>query len=261
LALGGLFGALWFVLDALRLGALVGSVAAWLATINVVLAVFNLIPGAPLDGGRVLRAILWARTGDRDRAAATATTAGQVVAYGLIGLGLLGFLSTDPVGGLWMMLIGWFVLSAARAEQMATVTQHALHGVLVRDVMSADVQVGNGDLSVAEFIDTQVLRGRHSAYPVLAADGTVAGLVTLGQLRDVPVASRTSTLVRDVALPVGRVATCAPTEPVVDLLSRVTPESGHRALVFDGGRLVGLVTPTDVQHALEARRLVARAGP
>jgi Zn-dependent protease/CBS domain-containing protein len=260
LALGLLFGTLSWLLAALGWGGLVASVAAWLATINVVLAVFNLIPGAPLDGGRVLRAVLWARTGDRDRAAATATRAGQVVAYCLVAIGLLSFLTYDPVGGLWMILIGWFVLTAARAEQEATVADHVLHGVLVRDVMSTDLQVGSAELSVEEFIDVHVLRGRHSAYPLVDADGAVVGLVTLAQLRDVPPAARPSVSVRAVALPLPDVASCAPTEPVADLLPRVTRESGHRALVFDEGRLVGIVTPRDVQHALEARQLVSASG-
>lgn len=224
------------------------------------LAVFNLIPGAPLDGGRVLRAVLWARTGDRDRAAATATRAGQVVAYGLVAIGLLSFLTYDPVGGLWMVLIGWFVLTAARAEQEATVADRVLHGVLVRDVMSTDLQVGGAELGVEEFIDAQVLSGRHSAYPLVDADGVVVGLVTLTQLRDVPPAARASTSVRAVALPLSELATCAPTEPVADVLPRVTRASGHRALVFDEGRLVGIVTPTDVQHALQARQLASASG-
>lgn len=260
LALGLVFAFLSVVLDALGWGGLVASVAAWLASINVVLGVFNLIPGAPLDGGRVLRALLWARSGDRDRAAATATRAGQVVAYGLVTIGLMAFVSFDPVGGLWMMLIGWFVLTAARAEQAATTADHVLHGVLVRDVMSPDLQVGDARLSVEEFVDVQVLGGRHSAYPLVDGDGAVVGLVTLGRLRDVPAAARASTVVRDVALPLSAVARCAPTEPVADLLPRVTRESGHRALVFEEDRLVGIVTPTDVQHALEARQLVSTSG-
>ncbi len=260
LALGLLFGVVSWVLVVLGGAGLVAGAAAWLATINIVLALFNLIPGAPLDGGRVLRALLWARTGDRDRAAATATRAGQVVAYCLVAVGLVSFLTYDPVGGLWMVLIGWFVLTAARAEQEATVADHVLHGVLVRDVMSTDLQLGSADLSVEDFIDALVLRGRHSAYPLIDADGVVVGLVTLAQLRAVPPSARAGAPVRAVALPRAEVASCAPTEPVAEVLPRVTRESGRRALVFEEGRLVGIVTPSDVQHALEARQLASASG-
>jgi len=260
LVLGAGFGLVWSVLDALGQDALVVGVAGWLATINVVLGVFNLIPGAPLDGGRILRAALWYRGGDRDRAATTTTNAGQVVGYCLVAIGLLSFLSGDPVGGLWMILIGWFLLSAARAEHDATVVEHSLSGVSVGEVMSTDVKTGDAGLSVEDFINDLVLQGRHSAYPVVGPYGGVEGLVTLGQLRGVPPSARATTAVRDVAVPLPMIATCTPADPLTRLLTRVTSESGRRALVFEHGRLVGIVTPADVTHALEARALVSRAG-
>lgn len=216
---------------------------------------FNLIPGAPLDGGRVLRALLWMRSGDHDRAAATATSVGQVVGYCLVGLGLLAFAAGDTVGGLWTILIGWFLLTAARAEHEATLAEHALGGMSVRDVMSSDVHTASAELSVEEFIDKHLLQGRHSAYPVVAWSGAVEGLVTLAQLRSVPTPARSRTSVRDVALPLAQVAVCAPTDPATGILARTTRESGNRALVFDDGRLVGIVTPADITRVLEARSL------
>ena len=253
------FGAVWFSLAVLGVGSLVVSVAAWLATINFTLAVFNLIPGAPLDGGRVLRALLWRRWGDRLRAAVAATKAGQVVAYSLVGLGLVAFLAGDAVGGLWTVLIGWFLMAAARAEYNATVSQGLLHGVTVAEVMSTDVETGDAGASIEAFVDSHVLRGRHSAYPVVGPSGVVEGLVSLGQLRSVPTPRWRSTTVREVALPLGSVATCAPTDPLEGLTPRLTRESGGRALVFDHGRLVGIVTPADVTRALETLALSAAA--
>jgi Zn-dependent protease/CBS domain-containing protein len=255
LALAAGFALVWVVAESLSLGGILVSLTAWLATINVVLAVFNLIPGAPLDGGRVLRAILWKLRGDRESAAASATVAGQVVGYCLVAIGLLAFLAGDSVGGLWTVLIGWFLLAAARAEQAATVTEHSLRGVTVDDVMSRDVVTSNGASSVEALIHLLVLGGRHSAYPVLDRHGAVEGLVTLAQLREVRSVERATTSVRDVALPLSAVATCTPDEPVSELLTRVTREAGGRALVFDEGRLVGIVTPADVTRALEVRSL------
>jgi CBS domain-containing protein len=258
IGLGVGFGAVWLVLSAAGLDGLSVALAGWLASINIVLAVFNLIPGAPLDGGRILRAALWHRGGDRNRAATTATSVGQMVAYGLVGLGLLDFLAGNPVGGLWMMMIGWFVLSAARAEYAAIVTESFLRGMTVGDIMSAPVETGSSELTVQDFVSRCVLGGRHSAYPVVGARGEVEGLVTLEQLRRVPPAERGSTPVRAVAVPLARVAAFAPADPAEQLLTRVTRESGNRALVFDRDRLVGIVTPADVTRVLETHALLPR---
>jgi Zn-dependent protease/CBS domain-containing protein len=256
LVLAAAFGAGWWALDTLGQSALAVSVAGWLATINVVLAVFNLVPGAPLDGGRVLRALLWSRWGDRDRAAAAATTAGQTVGYVLVGLGLLSFLAGDYVGGLWLMLIGWFLHGAARAEQAAYVAEHVLRGVAVGDIMSSEVRTVGSELTVEELVESLVLGGRHSAYPVVDPDGSIRGLVALGQLRTVPASARATTLVGDVAVPLARVATCAPDEPVAQVLPRLAGDAGRRALVFEQGRLVGILTPTDITRVLEAQQLL-----
>lgn len=259
LVLGVAFGLVWWLLDALGTSALLASVAAWLATLNVVLAVFNLVPGAPLDGGRVLRALLWSRWSDRDRAAAAATTAGQTVGYVLVGLGLLSFLAGDYVGGLWLMLIGWFLHGAARAEQAGYVAEHVLHGVTVGDVMSTEVQTVGSDLTVEHLVEALVLGGRHSAYPVVDPEGSVLGLVALAQLRTVPASARARTLVAEVVVPLAQVPTCGPAEPVAEVLPRLAGDPGRRALVFEQGRLVGVLTPTDITRVLEARQLLGGA--
>lgn len=134
LGLAGAFAAIAFALDGIGAAHLVVAVAGWLSGINLVLGVFNLIPGAPLDGGRVLRAFLWHRHGDRDRATISAARAGSVVGYVLIGLGVLELLVGAGFGGLWFAFIGWFILSAARAEEAGVVTRRALDRLLVRDV-------------------------------------------------------------------------------------------------------------------------------
>ncbi|MFC5178813.1 site-2 protease family protein [Nocardioides taihuensis] len=249
-------GLAWVALDRSPGLDLAAGVTGWLSTINLVLAVFNMVPGAPLDGGRVLRAVLWARTGDRERAAVSATRAGRAMGYALVGLGLVFLLLGDPVGGVWTVLIGWFILAAANAEQEATVTRTLLGAVLVRDVMSSPVVTADPALSVEDLIERQVLSGRHSAYPVVDEDGRVVGLVTLRQLRTVPAQRRDVTRVRDVVLPLSEVATAAPTEPLPGLLPRLTPGSGRRALVLDEDRLVGIVTLADVSRTVEARALL-----
>lgn len=135
LGLAAVIAALAWTLDALGIAHIVVGVAWWLSSINLVLGLFNLLPGAPLDGGRILRAYLWQRRGDRVRAAVSAARGGRILAYALIALGLLQFLAGWSVGGVWMVFIGWFVLVAARTEESQVLTRQARTGTCAGDVM------------------------------------------------------------------------------------------------------------------------------
>ena len=234
---------------------IVVAVAWWLAGINLILGLFNLLPGAPLDGGRILRAYLWRRHGDGVRAAVGAARAGRVVAYVLMGLGLLEFLAGSVVGGVWMAFVGWFLFTAARDEEAWILTRRSLAGVSVADVMTADPHTAPGWISVEEFIERYLLGDRHSAYPVTNADGSITGLITLTELRDVAPDQRATTLVRDAAIPRDQVPVADPREPFIALLERLARTGGKRALVIDSGRVVGIVTTSDITRLIDVRRL------
>ena len=255
LALAGGFGVASVAIDALGVAHIVVSLARWLAGINLMLGLFNLVPGAPLDGGRLLRAHLWRRHGDRVRAAVTAARAGRVVGFTLVALGLLEVAAGASVGGLWFAFIGWFLLGAARAEEAAVLTRDVLAGVRVRDVMSPDPITVPGTLTVDELVDRYVLGSRHSAYPVRDAEGRTTGLVTLALVRGVPPSARSSTLVDAIALPLGRVPIAAPGDALVGVLGALDGEAGGRVLVFDGEHLVGIVTAADVARAIDVGRV------
>ena len=250
-ALAGLFGGSALLLDAVSAPSLMVGAATWLATINVILAVFNLIPAAPLDGGRVLRALLWRRSGNRMQATVTAANAGRFFGYLLIVVGVLEFAAGAGLGGVWFVFLGWFVLNAANAERVYAVVNDALAGVRVRDVMSPDPSVVSESLTVGEFLEDHVMRHRWSAFPITANDGVITGLVTLGQVKSVPASARPTTLVRDIACPIGQTARASPDDAVTDLIERLSTCSDRRALVFDGDRLVGIVSPTDINRAVE----------
>ena len=188
-------------LHTIRAAPIVVGVASWLAAINLVLGLFNLLPGAPLDGGRVLRAYLWRRHGDSVRAGIGAAHAGRVVAFVLIGLGLAEFVAGGLVGGVWLAFIGWFIFAASREEETRIMTQQLFAGVRVADAMTAQPHTAPGWITVEEFIQRYVLGDRHSAYPVSGRDGSIVGLVTLTQLRDVAPSRRTTTSVHEIALP------------------------------------------------------------
>ena len=261
LVLSAAFAALAFALRAVHAAAIAVSVAWWLAAINLLLGLFNLLPGAPLDGGRLVRAYLWRRHGDRVRAAVGAAHAGRVVAIILITLGLAEFLVGGLVGGVWLAFIGWFIFIAAREEEAQVTTRQALAGLRVADAMTANPHAAPGWLTVEDFIERYLLGDRHSAYPVADRDGSITGLVTLRQLRDVAASRRATTSVREIALPLQSVPTATPAEPLSALIERLAAAGhGSRALVIDGGKVVGIVTPSDLARLIDVYRL-ARPGP
>ncbi len=252
LVLGGVFGvAAWLLsLTPAAPGLLVEAVV-WLAAINVLLAVFNAIPAAPLDGGRLLRAVIWWRTGDRLRATAGATAAGRAFGWLLVVAGLLLFLRTAALGGLWLALIGWFLVAAATTEGRQAQLRGVLAGVPVRQAMTPGPVAVPAALSVASFLTDPRYRYRHAAFPAVADDGErPVGLMTLERARAVPEEQRGSVTVADTMVPLDDVTVVAPDDPLADLLPRMEAGPDHRVLVVEAGRLVGVVSSTDVNRAV-----------
>lgn len=250
LAVAALAGAAALVLDGVGASSLVVATVMWLAAINVSLAVFNLVPAAPLDGGRILRAALWAWRGDRRWAAAAAGRAGEAFGYLLVGLGLLSLLYPG-FGGLWFLILGWFLINAARAEQSQAMLDDTLGDIRISSVMTRDPVTAPAEATVSEILDDYVLRTRHSAFPLEDAAGCPAGLITLGRLRTVAPAARATVRAAEVACPIDKVVTATPDDRLVDLLPRLNSTGDARALVLEGGRVVGLVTAADVARAVE----------
>lgn len=246
------FGAIGMVASLLGAEGLPVGVLAYLAGTNLLLAIFNLLPAAPLDGGRVLRAALWRWRGDREQASVAAARAGQVFGFVLIGLGVLQVLAAGGIGGLWLALIGWFLVNAATAEEQQARLSSRLSGVRVRDVMSGPPVVADGSLPLDEFIDRLAMTHRFSSYPLVDPGGRLTGLVTLNRVRAVPPGRRTGTLLRDIACPPEEVPTARPDEPLLTLLPRMRGCSDGRAVVLDElGRVVGLVSATDISRAMQ----------
>ncbi|MCV7354807.1 site-2 protease family protein [Mycolicibacterium fluoranthenivorans] len=258
LAIAVVFGVTGYGLGALGAAPILVGVASWLAGINLMLGLFNLLPGAPLDGGRVLRAYLWRRYGDPVRAGVGAARVGRVLAFVLIALGLGEFLAGATVGGVWLVFLGWFIFAASREEEAQVRTQHAFDTVRVADVMTAHPHTAPGDITVEEFIARYLLGDRHSAYPVTDRDGSVIGLISLSVLRRIAPGRRTATLVREAAMPLSAVTTTTPDESVTALLQRLAAKSEHRALVVDSvgsGGVVGIVTASDLTRLIEVYQL------
>ncbi|MBA2810750.1 site-2 protease family protein [Streptomyces sp. KM273126] len=247
LLLGGFFALGAWLLTLVSASGIVVEMVAWLAVINVLLAVFNAVPAAPLDGGRLLRAFLWWRTGDRLRATANATMAGRVFGWLLVVFGLVLFLRTGTFGGFWLALIGWFLIAAATTEGRQAQLRGVLAGVPVRDVMTPEPLTVPEDTTIAEFLTGVRYRYRHSAFPV-TDDGAPVGLVTLDSARRVSQTEAQALSVRAVMVPLSKVIVVGPESPVADLMPRMEPGAEHRVLVVDRGMLVGIVSPSDVSR-------------
>ena len=228
----------------------------WLAVMNGLLAVFNLLPGAPLDGGRVLRAALWHHWGDRYRAERGAASAGRVIGTVLAFLGVAEFLLTrDFVGGLWLVLLGWFLTSAASAEQSAATARALLAGVRVADVMTPDPDLAAGWLTVAEFIRQLGSWPPQAAFPVIGPDGRLASIVTISRLSRVPAQSQPQVRLRQLAVPVPAESLASPADPAAPLLTRDPLGGEVVAVVEHGGRIAGMVTTENMRQVLRLRKL------
>ena len=255
-----------FYLIALAVGggaahpSLLAATLSWLGYINIVLGVFNLVPAFPLDGGRLLQSLIWLRTGDRLRATRIAARIGMGFAYLLIAYGLATFVFAGSlVGGVWSVFLGWFLLNAARSEEAGGVIRQALSGISVREVMTPNPVQAPDDISVDEALHGYVLASRHSTFPTHDAGGRLSGLLTLAAVKNVAPDARTKTLIRDIACPLANVSTASPGDPVTNLLGASDGCSEGRTLVVDGGQLVGIVSPSDINRLLQ-RSVSGRSG-
>jgi Zn-dependent protease len=218
---------------------LVPATLSWLGYINIVLGVFNLLPAFPLDGGRILQSLIWLRTGDRLRATRIAARIGMGFAFLLIAYGLFTFFAAGSLfGGVWSVFLGWFLLSAARAEETGGLIRQALSGISVAEVMTPNPVQAPDDISVEEALHGYVLSSRHSTFPTHDAGGRLSGLLTLAALKKVAPDARTTTLIKQIACPLESVSTASPADPVGNLLGVSDGCSEGRTLVIDNGRLV-----------------------
>jgi CBS domain-containing protein len=221
------------------------------------LGIFNLIPGFPMDGGRVLRAILWKVRGDSLVATRNAALVGRLFAYGFIGFGV--YLALRPDGsifsGLWLALIGWFLSNAAEATATQAGVEASLRGVRVRDAMDPAPPAVSPNETVADLVQERMLRGEDRSYLVRHDDGGLAGLVTLSDVRRLPRADWPAARVTDIMTRFADLATIRSDAPLADALRALQErEVGQLPVVDDDVRTpVGLVTRRGILRLIEAR--------
>jgi CBS domain-containing protein len=260
MALGAMFAAFFFIVRPFNDG--VAGICANLALINASLAVFNMLPGFPLDGGRVFRAIIWARNKNRLRATRTAALTGEWIAYGIMGLGVMYTFLGGLVSGLWLLLIGFFLrnISAASYEQL--VIETTLSGILVRDVMQTSIETVPPDLSVEELVHEHVLKRNARCFAVIAA-GDFVGLVTLTDIRKIPREEWPTTSVYRAMTPTSQLHSVGPSENLAKVLQIMTMHDVNQLPVVYGRELVGMLNRGDVLRFIQVRREIGErpAGP
>lgn len=234
--------------------ALAASLLLWLALVNVALAGFNLIPAFPLDGGRVLRALVWRKTSDYRRATRIATRLGQALAYVFIvgGVALVFFARETWFGGLWIILVGWFILGAAKASSRQLLLRDALAGVTARQVTDYGCPSVSPDLDLGEVIERHVLpTGRDCL--LVTRGRELEGMITLGQMKRIARTDWPRTPVRDIMIPADRMRAAFPDQDLIAVLQDMSGETADHIPVIEDGEALGVIHRDELARFIRTR--------
>lgn len=223
-----------------------------LSSLNFMLAVFNLIPGFPLDGGRILRAALWWFSGDGDRATRLSARVGQAVALTLFAFGVWQFLAVEGIGGVWLALLGWFLLDAATAAHSQVEMLAGLRGLRVADVMRHECQKIPADTTIQRFADEYVLGTGERCF-VVEDRGDLTGLITPADLKQIDRSRWNDLTVEAVKRPLHQMRAVSPDTPVVQALEKMGRADVNQLPVVSGGRLEGVLSRGHILQLLQAR--------
>ena len=233
------------------------SVLVWLGYINMMLAVFNMIPGYPLDGGRVLLALIWWVTGNANRSTRLAAQVGQVVAFLFILSGLYRFFVGANFGGLWLAFIGWFLLDASRSSYVQVELMAGLRDRRVSDIMDRDYATVEGHLSLQDFVDEYVLRTGRRCFVVVQND-RVSGLITTHEIKKINRDEWAQTSVQSVMRPLAQLRTVAPDTPAIQALELMSREDINQLPVIADGHLQGVFSRGHVLRFLRTQAELQR---
>jgi Zn-dependent protease/predicted transcriptional regulator len=224
----------------------------WLGFINLALAVFNMIPGFPLDGGRVLRAVVWWVTGDANRSTRIASRVGQLVALAFIMLGIWRFFSGAGFGGLWIAFIGWFLLDAARTSGAQVEISERLTGIRVGDVMAREFPIVDANSNLQTFVQEHLLPTGYRCF-VVSEQGRPAGIITPHEVKAIDRARWPYTTVGDVMRSLESLRTVGPERPVAEALETMGREDVNQMPVVQHGNLAGIISRGHILRVLQTR--------
>jgi Zn-dependent protease len=229
------------------------AVLKWLGYINLMLAAFNMIPGFPLDGGRVLRAVLWWKSGSLLRATRTAARLGEVIGMGFIFLGVVQFFLGAGIGGLWIAFIGWFLLNAARDNHQQVEATMALNGLTAGDLMARDCPAVDGRINLREFVEEHVIRTGRRCFLVLEDEYNVVGLVTPDDVKTLPSRRWPFTPVERVMRPLRELRSISSEASASEALQLMLREDVREIPVMRDGHLEGVLSRGRILNAATTR--------
>ncbi|MFN2329653.1 MAG: CBS domain-containing protein, partial [Chromatocurvus sp.] len=211
----------------------------------MVIAIFNMIPGFPMDGGRVFRAMIWAATGDLLKATRWASNLGRYFGWALMFLGVLSLFSGAKLGGLWWILIGWFISSLAAMSYRQQVVESELRDVKVSNLMRTHFETVEAGVPISEFVDQYLLRSTQELWPVLER-GKLVGVVSLRRVTELPAEQRGGRTVGDITLAAASMESLNAGESAREAIQRLGRDGDEGLLVVSSGRVVGLLRHSDV---------------
>ena len=251
-----LSGVFFLLLRLFPRSEMLGALAFWLAWVNFGLATFNLVPGFPLDGGRIFRALVWGITHSYERATRLAARSGRLIAYAMIVFGSWHALSGDFIGGLWIAFIGWFLLTAAQESVAQVAVRTALAGLRASDVMSHEIPTVGREISLEEY-GQQILRTGRRCHLVIS-DGRLLGLMDVRALNSVPRDQWSGTSVQAAMIPRDKILSAAPDQPLLPLLERMITADVNQVPVMtgmtddaSGAQVVGMVTRDSILRVIQ----------
>ncbi len=251
--LGVVFLAIAFVIPTSPVRVVLG----YLGLVNGVLGLFNLIPGFPLDGGRVLRSLIWKQTGNLETATRISSMVGQGIAIFLMALGFLQILRGQFINGVWFILIGLFLRQAAEASYRQLIFRRTLAGVKVSEIMEPNVVTVDPETTLDKLVDDYFLKYHYDSFPVVAGD-EIVGLVTLAEVKGVEKKNWTKTKTGQVMTPIVKVDVLEPEEDAVEALNLMVKDGTSRFPVVTGTRIVGILTRRDITELLRIKTDLGR---
>jgi len=253
--LSAIFFVIYFASGGVETKTALNAVVVYLAQINLVLGVFNLLPGFPLDGGRVFRSIIWKINKDELKATRIAATTGQVIAYIFI-FGGIALAFTVGIGGLWLALIGWFLASAASASYQQSVLSEALKGVKVKEISGASVKTASPNLTIEQALAI-MMENNQRALPVMDG-GRMAGLLSMTDVKKTPRDLWTSETIDRIMTPASEVKTVAPDDDIAAALELLQSSGYNQLPVMSNGQLRGMLSRADLLNFIQLKQEIAR---
>jgi Zn-dependent protease/CBS domain-containing protein len=247
--LAGLFAGTW---QLVRDVPILAAPAIWLARINFMVAAFNLIPGFPLDGGRLFRALVWRWTGSLRRASEAASFTGQLVAFGFIALGILTVLGGNVIGGMWIAFIGWFLQNAAAASHGEATVREMLRGVTVAQAMTRDCRHVERGSGLDRVVHEEVLGAGRRCF-VVTEGGRLVGLLTLHEIKAIPKDRWAVVTVGEVMTPTDKVTAVDPRTDLLAALEKMDDANVAQMPVIEAGELLGMIGREQVLHYVRVR--------